>query len=223
MRHDKDLIFQLRRSGKSYKEIQKETGVSCATLSEWFKNEDWSKQISKDNSVLQIELSKERVVRMNMVRKLKLQYHYALVEKEAEEEYQIFKNEPLFWAGLMLYAGEGDKRSKSLVRISNSEFYPHRIFKLFAFKYMAILENGLKYSLIIYPDNDENTCKTRWSEEISANPNHFHKTQVIKGKEPLKRLQFGVCNTIICSTSLKKKLIKWLSLAEFENFNAVII
>ncbi|MCC6198994.1 hypothetical protein IT401_02170 [Candidatus Nomurabacteria bacterium] len=218
MRKDKEYIFQLRREGKSYRQIQKETGVSRATLGAWFKGVPWSKHLSQEHIAKNLGASKERMERMNMVRKLKLQYQYALIEKEAEKEYEIFKRESLFWAGLMIYAGEGDKRSKNLLRISNADFYIHRIFLAFLRKYLKPKENTIKYCLILYPDLDETVCKNEWVHQLSADQNQFHKTQVIQGKEAVKRLQYGVGMSIIPNTSLKRKVLKWLSLAEKENF-----
>lgn len=218
MRRDKEFIFKLRREGKSYRQIQKITGVSRGTLCAWFENEEWSKHFTRKHSEQTLTLSKERMIRMNIVRKLKLQYQYALVEKEAEKEYGFFKNEPLFWAGLMLYAGEGDKRTRSLIRISNSEFYVHRIFIHFCQKYLYITRYNLKHSLIIYPDNDPILCREKWAEELGAETSYFHKTQIIKGYEAVKRLQFGIGTTIISSTALKMKILKWMTLAQNERF-----
>ncbi|MBP6858118.1 MAG: helix-turn-helix domain-containing protein [Candidatus Pacebacteria bacterium] len=224
MRKDKDFIFKLRREGKSYRDIQEATGVSRGTLCEWFKGEEWSKHITNRHNYQSIERSKERMIKMNMVRKLKLQYKYALVEKEAEKEYETYKKEPLFWAGLMLYAGEGEKRSKHLIRVSNCEFYIHKIFIKFIGFYLALDIKDFKYSLIIYPDNNPNECVSVWSKDLGAPSESFYKPHVIQGKEGKKRLQYGTCISIISNTAQKKKLLKWLSLAENERFeNAVIV
>lgn len=218
MRRDKERIFQLRREGRTYREIQRDTGVSRATLALWFKDQDWSKHLSLEYSKKNLVASKERMERMNIVRKLKLQYQYALVEKEAEDEYQIYKKEPLFWAGLMLYAGEGDRKSKGLVRISNVDFYIHRIFVSFTKKYLKVPESSFRFGLVLYKDNDEILCKEAWSKEIPISRLIFHKTQFIQGKEKIKRLQYGVGMSIISNTVAKKKLLKWLHLAQIENF-----
>ena len=218
MRRDKERIFQLRKEGRTYREIQRDTGVSRATLSLWFKDQDWSRHLSLEHSKKNLGASKERMERMNIVRKLKLQYQYALAEKEAQEEYETYKKDPLFWAGLMLYAGEGDRKSKELVRISNTDFYIHRIFVNFAKKYLKIPENGFRFGLILYEDNNEDVCKEVWSKELPISSLIFHKTQVIKGREKLKRLQYGVGMSIISSTVAKRKILKWLSLAQFEKF-----
>jgi hypothetical protein len=224
MRQDKERIFQLRREGRTYREIQRDTGVSRATLSLWFRDQEWSKHLSLEHSKKNLGASKERMDRMNMVRKLKLQYKYALVEKEAEKEYQEYKKQTLFWAGLMLYAGEGDKRTKHQIRLSNSESYIHKIFVIFACKYMGFLEKDFRYSLVIYPDNNQENTLSWWLKELNTKENQFYKTIIIKGKESVKRLQYGTCISIISSTAQKKKLLKWLSLAQKEQFeNAVMV
>lgn len=224
MRKDKEFIFKLRREGKSYRSIQQATGVSRGTLGKWFESEDWSRHITTRHNLQSIERSKSHMIRMNMVRKLKLQYEYALVEKEAEKEYETYKHENLFWAGLMLYAGEGDKRSKHQIRVSNCEPYVHRIFVDFASKYLDFSKESFRYSLIIYPDNNPEECVKAWSKDLIVSELLFYKPHVIQGKEATKRLQYGTCISIISSTAQKKKLLKWLSLAQNEQFeNAVIV
>lgn len=218
MRKDKEFIFTLRQEGRSYRYIQNATGVSRGTLCGWFKDKEWSKHITGRHTSQSIERSKDRMIKMNMVRKLKLQYEYALAEKEAEKDYETYKKEPLFWAGLMLYAGEGDKRSKHQIRISNCESYIHRIFVAFSCKYLHFSQEGFRYSLIIYPDNNPEECLDAWAKELGVGRALFYNPHVIQGKEAIKRLQYGTCISIISSTAKKKKLLKWLSLAQNEQF-----
>lgn len=219
MRQDKERIFQLRREGRTYREIQRDTGISRATLSSWFREVDWSRHLSVDHRKKNIGASKDRMERMNMVRKLKLQYQYALVDKDADREYEKYRKEPLFWAGLMTYAGEGDRQNTDLVRITNAEFYLHRIFIEFCKRYLQINEEKLRFGLVLYPDHIEADCKIAWEKELGISGLIFHKTQVIKGKAGSRRLQYGIGMSIICSTSLKRKILRWLLLAHQEQFD----
>ncbi len=218
MRQDKDHIFKLRKEGKSYRQIQKETGVSRATLGAWFKDVEWSRHILVANKEKNLEECKERVFRMNESRKIRLKDQYDKAEVEAALDYETYKKEPLFWAGLMAYAGEGDKRTRHLVRITNSEFYIHTIFIEFALKYMGISREIVKIGLLIYPDHNESLCKEMWSNILHVSRENFHKTQVLQGKEKVKRLQYGIGMSIISSTELKRKILVWLSLAQDERF-----
>ena len=217
MRQDKEYIFTLRKKGKSYREIQKETGVSRGTLCEWFRREEWSRHIAVTKTVRVNSIEHTRM--MQAVRRKNLDTLYGAAEQEAMTEYAIFKEEPLFWAGLMAYAGEGDKRTRHIVRITNSEFYIHKIFLLFATRYLRVLLADIRECLIIYPDHNETLCKEMWSNILGIPRDQFHKTQVIQGKEKVRRLQYGIGMSIISSTVLKKKMLKWLSLAQDEKFD----
>lgn len=216
MRKDKDKVFELRKQGKSYREIQKDIAISRATLCAWFKEVEWSKHIASRNTNNNIALSTERIQALNKKRQEKLVTQYELVASKATEEYKTIKNEPLFMAGLMIYAGEGDKVNRGLIRISNSEFYLHKIFIQFVLRYLGIPREDIRCALIVYPDHNIEECIDSWSKELNIPKEQFHKTQVILGKEKVRKLQFGVGMTIISSTSLKKKIFKWLELCALD-------
>ena len=143
---------------------------------------------------------------------------YALVEKEAEKEYQLYRKDPLFWAGLMIYAGEGDRQSRHFVRITNTDFSLHKIFLAFSLKYLGISREKLRVCLSISSALNESLCKEVWANLLGISREQFYKTQIIKGKEEVGRLQYGTGMSIISSTVLKKKIMKWISLAQDENF-----
>jgi hypothetical protein len=214
MRHDQPKAFELRKQGKTYREIEDLLDVSRSTLCDWFKNEKWSKHIKKTNTEKQIKISKIHLEKLNEGRRIMLEKKYKKVEEDAEKEFEIYKNDPLFMAGLMLYAGEGDKNSKHLVRLSNSEFYLHLVFTRFSEKFLKVEKNNIKFWLLLYPDHRIKECVDIWSKKLNINELNFNKSQVIKGKSKLKKLQYGVGNSIISSTSLKKKMLKWLELCK---------
>ncbi|MCX6754945.1 MAG: hypothetical protein NT068_00175 [Candidatus Nomurabacteria bacterium] len=215
MRSDKDKAFKLRKEGKTYRELEKLLTISRSTLSEWFKDEEWSKYIKKSNYISNVKLSTERIKDLNDKRQALLDKTYKLVEKEAEQEFEIYKNNPLFMAGLMVYAGEGDKINKHITRVSNTDFYLHRIFIDFSVKFLNIVKKDIKIALIIYGDNVESDCIDKWSKELGILKSNFYKTQVIVGKETRRKLQYGVGMSIISGkVVVKKKVVKWLELCK---------
>ena len=214
MRPDKEKAFELRRAGNSYKGIEKLLGVSRSTLSEWFRNEEWSKNVKTLNTDKHILISTSRLLKMNEARKIMLEKKYRAVEEEAIHEFEINKNDPLFMAGLMLYAGEGDKITRNLTRLSNVEFYLHLVFIRFSEKFLKVDRKNIKVWLLLYPDHEIEKCIDIWSEKLKISKANFNKSQIIQGKEKFKKLQYGVGNSIISSTSLKKKVLKWLELCE---------
>ncbi len=218
MRSDREKATQLRKNGKSYSEIASALGISKSTLAGWFKNQEWSSAIKKDNSETANKENREKMVSMNAARNVKWNTLYTEAVVQAKDSYIRHKGDPLFWAGLMLYAGEGDKRSKHLVRISNAEFYVHRIFIAFCLKYLYIPKESIRCALITYPDQTITDCILSWSKELSIPLEHFYKTQVIQGKETRRKLHYGVGMSIIPSTVHKKTLMTWLELAEREEW-----
>lgn len=214
MRHDKEKAFELRRENKTYREIQQLLGISRSTLCGWFKNEEWSKHIKKSNTNRQISVSIERLQKMNNARRIMLEKKYKAVEEEALREFEIYKNDPFFMAGLMVYAGEGDKTNRYNIRLSNSEFYLHLVFIRFCEKFLKVERKNIKVWLLLYPDHNIEEVIAVWSKKLNINKSNFHKSQVIIGKGKTKKLQYGVGNSIISSTSLKKKILKWLELCK---------
>ena len=214
MRHDQPQAIALRKQGKTYREIENLMGISRSTLCDWFKNERWSKHIKKANTEKQIKISIERLKKLHEGRRLMLEKKYRQVEEDAVKEFEIYKNDPLFMAGLMLYAGEGDKTSRNLTRMSNSEFYLHLAFIRFSERFLNIGREKIKVWLLLYPDHNIEECLDVWSKKLQISKLNFNKSQVILGRSKLKKLQYGVGNSIISSTSLKKKMMKWLELCK---------
>jgi len=212
MRYDQPEAFKLRKEGKTYREIEKFLGVSRSTLCNWFKNEEWSKHIKKINTINHIVKSKEHMLKMNASRKIHLYKKYKDIENQAEKEFEIYKNDPLFMAGLMVYAGEGDKTNRFNIRVANSEFYLHIVFIRFSEKFLNINRDKIKFWLLLYPDHNIKELIEIWSKKLDINKSNFYKSQVIIGREKIKKLQYGVGNSIISNVALKKKILKWLEL-----------
>lgn len=210
MRKDKEVAFNLRKQGKSYNQIRGSLGVSKSTLTEWFKNEEWSRHLKRKNINKQVALSKERLIALNNGRKLRLDNLYLKFENEAKLEYELHKNNPLFVAGLMLYAGEGDRLDKGTIRIANIDFKIHRIFINFAKEFLGIDHSSIKLSILLYPDLNIENCVNVWCKELSISQENVYKPQVIKGKLKSRKLHFGVGTTIILSSFLKHKLLYWI-------------
>lgn len=214
MRHDQPKAFELRKQGKTYREIEKLLGVSRSTLCDWFKNEEWSKHIKKSNTDKHIKISTEHLRKMNEGRQIILDKKYKNIEEEAEKEFEIYKNDPLFMAGLMLYAGEGDKLTKGVIRLANTDFFIHKVFLNFTEKFIKIKRENIKISILLYPDLNIEKCKIKWSEELNVPINNFHKPQIIQGRSKTKRLHFGVGSIIISNSFLKRKLLRWIDFSK---------
>ena len=204
---------ELRKRGFTLSEIEKIVQVSKSSLSLWFSRETWAKQITKDNQKRASRDNSKRISLLNKARGNQYKKLYAEAERSAITEYTHYKKDALFISGLMLYVGEGDNSDNHLIRIANVRMEAHRIFIEFAVTYLGVPREKIRFWLHLYPDLDEEVCVRAWSRKLGISVAQFHKNQVIDGRSKKRTLHYGVGNTIIGGTVLKKKLRKWIQIA----------
>lgn len=209
--YEQALAF--RKRGFTYSEIAKICGVSVGTISAWLKPLPFSEAITKSNKAIAAKDNKKRMASINKARTAERSKQYNEVVRLAEIEYKNYSTSPLFIAGLMLYVSEGDNTHARLIRLANSRPDIHRIFIDFITVYLGVDKKKIRFWILLYPDLDEVTCMKFWSKKTGVSVSQFYKNQVIQGRSKKRTLHFGVGNTIIGSTLLKKKLNKWIELA----------
>ena len=203
----------LRKRGFTYSEIAKIVDVSVSTISQWLSRETWSQSVAKENIERASRENSKRISLLNKARSNQYKKLYIETERSAVTEFKHYRNTPLFIAGLMLYVSEGDNTHSGLIRIANAKPDIHRIFIKFAHEYLGVSREKVRFWTLLYPDLDPQKCSTFWSKTLKIPISQFHKYQVIEGRSTKRILHFGVGNTIIGSTVLKRKLMKWIELA----------
>lgn len=208
MRSDKGKAFVLRREGKSYREISAELGVARSTLSNWFKGVDFSEAIREELTKAATKKGTKRLKELNRVRGIALAVQYESAEKEALKEMKLYRNIPLFTTALALYWGEGDKRNKHQVRITNTEPAMLYVFIEFLIKICGVKKEKISLALFSYKDLSEQKSKRYWSKQLGIT--QYHKTQVLPSRHETNRLPYGVCMVVVSNTYLKRKLMTWI-------------
>lgn len=212
MRSDKDKATELRRSGKSYKQIREELKIPLSTLSEWFSGEEWSAAIRSKLTESAQEVSTARIKELDKVRGYYLEKAYREAREEAIVEFETLKYNPLFIAGMMLYWGEGTKSARSQIRLANSDPEMIKLFLAFLEKACRIPRGKLRLAILSYPDLDEASLRRFWSFATGIPLSQFHKTMVIKGRHTTRKLTTGVCTVVVSSTYFREKFFLWLNL-----------
>jgi transcriptional regulator with XRE-family HTH domain len=208
MRTDKEIAFNLRKQGKSYKEIHRELGMSMSTLSNWFYNVDFSEDIRRVVTAQAQLKSTERLRVLNRARGDLLRAHYEQAEIEALQELNDHINNPLFVSAIAAYWGEGDKSRGSLVRLANTDPQMIKLFMNFLLTICSVPKDKLRLALYIYEDLDDIECRNYWSKHTGLE--HFHKTMVLPSRHKTKKLPYGTCTILVANTYLKKKLLFWI-------------
>jgi predicted transcriptional regulator len=207
---------ELRMRGFTYIEIAKIVNVSKSTISQWFSGEVWSKKVRADNRTRAARDNGKRISLLNTARSTQRRKQYLEAEASAVTEFRHYKSNPLFIAGLSLYLSQGDTSSSQLIRISTTKQEVHRVFMGFLTEFLGVPREKIRFWLLLYPSLDPEKCSRIWAKKLKLSVAMFHKYQVIQPKTIKPTLHYGVGNTIIGSTVLKKKLMKWIELIQME-------
>ena len=187
--------------------------MSMAILSDWFKNEAWSSEIKSRLASKASTKNSYKLKLMHTARMKKLTDSYDDARREAKDEYKKFRTNPLFIAGLMIYWGEGDKRSKYRCGIANTEPLMIKVFIRFLREICKIEVEKITVWLLLYPDLKDDVCRNFWKEKITLGESNFRNSITIKGKSSVRRLSYGVCNVAFHNRYFKEKMLAWLQLA----------
>lgn len=212
MRNDKQIAIEMRKMGKSYRFIHSKTGIPVSTLSDWFSDEQWSKDIAQKLCAESAVQSTARLNQLNRVRGKALQIKYEEARAEARAELARLKYNPIFIAGVMLYWGEGKKDPRGSVAFSNSDPAMVNFYVQFLTRACGVPLARIRAHLILYPDHEEKVTRAYWARSASIPWENFTKSVVIQGREPMRRLSWGVCIVTVSSTYFKQKMLEWIKL-----------
>jgi transposase len=213
VRNDREYIYKLRQEGKSYRAIEKETGVSRGTLSGWFKKLDWSDKQTQLSSEREVAKAPERMKRLNMVRKLKHQFHYAKAVDEAKKLYATNSSDETFVRGIKLYGDHGDLTTKHYIRFTNRDMGKHKEIIIFLQRFLGIPVEKTRLKLYLASNQDAEKAVAAWKESLMLDNEQFHTPYKNVNRVCKSELHFGVGTTIITNTYAKKKLHTLLQLA----------
>jgi hypothetical protein len=219
MRKDKQNATELRKQGKSYRQIRDEMRIPLSTLSEWFRDETWSKDIAAKLALEGQKKSTVRIVELDRVRGENLKRLYAEAREEAKQELGKLKYNPLFIAGMMLYWGEGSRSGFQGAKLSNSDPAMIKLYVSFLREACGIPMERIKAHLILYPDHEEKGTRAYWARMSGIPWENFTKSVVIQGRHKFRRLTWGVCLVSVSSSYFREKVLEWLRLLPQELMN----
>lgn len=148
MRKSRGEAMELRKSGKSYKEIRNALKIPLSTLSNWFGEQEWSRKIRTRLTASSRKGSRVHMQKLNCIRGIELEKSYENARREAQDELRVLKYHPVFVAGVMLYWGEGDKASWSGVRMSNTDPQLLKLFVTFLHDICGLETKDIKASVL---------------------------------------------------------------------------
>ncbi len=212
MNKNKEAAIALRKTGKSYREIEKELKVARSTLSFWLKKESWSKEIGLTLVEKNGGEVKNRMEVFQEARNRKLKSIYENARAIAKKEFSTLKHNPLFVAALSIYLVQGDKSTKYFVRTASAQPQTLRILTRFLVEVCGIPEDKIHYHLTLNTGQNEQNCKDFWVLAAKIPLRSFTKSTFNKKAPKLAKRALGVCTLTLPSRYMKEKMLVWLRL-----------
>lgn len=204
---EKIKAIELRKQGKSYKEIRKEIKVTKSTLSLWLRDVVLTKKQQESLYALKMQgvykqAKRKQQERINRTKQIFL---------EAKNEIFELSQNKFFLCGLMLYWAEGDKTEKSSVKFSNSD--PSMIVLMVKW-FMTICKvpkEKMRICLHIHELHDQEEIEYYWSTITKIPLNQFYKTQIKPTSlgHRKKMLYNGTCAIVIGDITLFRRIQGW--------------
>lgn len=206
---------ELRRQGLSYGEIRLQIKISKDTLSRWCRDieltDEQKRRLLENKSLGQ---RKGSLVAADNKRQARIVRTQSIFQEAIKELGNLSKRDR-FIAGIMLYAGEGDK-ADGKGGFTNSD--PKLIkFMMSWFKEFCDLPMArFRGAIWLHEGSNEKEAKMFWSKLSSIPENQFHKTYISKNKNDSKKVrkkihEYGIFAIRFSDSDKQRKIIGWIS------------
>lgn len=191
--------INLRKSGKTYSEIKKDTGVNIpqSTLSYWFKNIKLSKnQKNRIDKIVLKNIKKGQLAALK-VNKIKRQAYLDSVENRVKHLGKLMYNKDVAKISLaMLYLGEGSKVRKGSLMFGNSDPEIIKLFLGLLRHCYEIDEKKFRCTVQLRADQNIGKLEKFWHTITKISKKQFYKARIDPrtiGKISKKPEYKGVC------------------------------
>ncbi|MCX6810549.1 MAG: hypothetical protein NTY30_02310 [Candidatus Berkelbacteria bacterium] len=212
----KEAAIKLRSRGLSYSEIDKRISVPKSTLAYWLKDVCISEQIKQDNITKAKSIWAKNISDFN--RKRSKEYF-----KNREETLQNYakkvaklSDRELWWLGMGLYLGEGEKLEKHKIRFVNSDPAIVAIMMSFFTKCCGIEVNKFQARIHCYNNQNYDNILKFWSRLTKIKPDKFWKPQIVESKNKSHKLENGTLHLTVSDSKLNLKIHGWMQGIKFQ-------
>lgn len=215
MRLDKEVAIRLRSKGKSYNEISVMLNVPKSTLSYWFANARFSKEIKKQLVSKAKKKWAANITRYNKQRAAIMLKRAETIQETESKKINSISTKELWFIGTALYWAEGNKRERWRLKFTNSDPDMIKIMMLYFRKICKVKEEKFRLSLQIHPNISEKPTKEYWHKLTNIPKSQFQKTQTAiskssKNKRGPMRLPHGTLAVSISDVNTTNKVKGWI-------------
>lgn len=198
----KEKAINYRKQGYSYGMILEKLGLAKSTLS------DWLKEIPYTPSKKVIERIGTARAKSAQIKHNQKVANILMAKRSAKKELGKLTKRDLWFLGIGLYWGEGDKFSNEGIRIMNSD--PEIIKAMIKWfrEICGLTTENFVLTIHAYPDNNIPKEINYWSKITGIPKEQFNKTQIDrrtnKSKKKKRKLPHGTIRLAIKSNGKKE-------------------
>lgn len=216
--------IELRKQGRSIKEIAKIVGIPTGTISRWVRNiilsEEQLRLLEDRNPTINGKMQGAKTTKKNA------KIRRDLWQEEGREKAKA-NGLSLFTAGCMLYWAEGHKRNnKNTISFVNSDINMLILFKKFLNECLNVSDDKIGISINTYTDLVTiDDCKRYWTNSLSLSMNNIKSVTCDKRPKNTQQkrnglLKYGTIRMTVHSTRLIQQIYGAIKeLCSFENDN----
>jgi len=203
---------ELRKQGKSIKEIKKILDVSLSSVSVWVRDIKLTKSQLKDLYLNKRSgnLKGSIVAAQNKIKQRELTTKN--IKEQSRKEIGFLSKRDRFIIGVAIYAGEGGKTDRDISFVNAD---PKMIkFMIDWFRdFCDVPEDKFRGSLYIHDNLNEKQAKNFWSSLTKIPINQFTKSYIVKNnKNRLRNIKHinGIFRIKISNANLHRRIIGWV-------------
>lgn len=207
--------IRLRKSGKSYNEINKNLRIPKSTLSLWLKNLKMSQAVKKLNISNSKKIWAKNITIYNQQRAQKARLAAQQLQQNSCQEIQSINQQELKLIGAALYWAEGYNRAKWNALFCNSDPQMVKLMMRFFREICNVSADRFKPQVQIHPNILKENAEDYWAEIAGLNKTSFAKplAQVSKSskrKSTPHRLPYGTFRLRIADAKILYKIKGWI-------------
>ena len=211
-----EKVIKIRKAGSSYSYIQKQTGVSKSTLSDWLSGIPYKPNQATLNKIIKARLM------ANEAQRSKKRKSIAEARDVAIKDIGEFSKRDLFMLGIGIYIGEGAK-TNDIIRIVNSDPKIIKTAIIWFKKILNLQNNNFSIRIHLYPDNNKEEAIEYWSKVTGLSKDNFLSTWVDvrtnKKRNNAGKLPYGTLHVTIkgdgnpkLSRFLSRRILSWIDI-----------
>jgi len=207
---EKNKARQLRRAGHSIGSITKKLNLAKSSVSLWVRDiELTSAQVKKlkSNPYSAVAVEKRRNARLKNENARR-----AKITDAAISQIDSLSESELFFVGVALYWGEGTKRKRGTVEVTNSDPKIIQVAMRFLREICKVPEEKFRGHVYLHEHLSIKDAVKHWSKITGIPPSQFYKTTIQHNRKRLAKdtLKQGTFAISICNTELQLKILGWI-------------